>query len=373
VTTPLSAIQTDDPYPYYARLTAERPFGFDSEIGAWVAADAAAVRAAFEAPGLRVRPEGAEVPPPLRGGPAGDLFGELVRMRDDETSARLKRAVAAVLAETDPDRIAETAAAQARRALATGLDYRELAFGVPVATVGALSGIPETDLRRAAELTAAFVRCIPASATAEDHAAATEAAAELRPLLARAALSGEGLAARLAATAAAHRLPASEATANAVGLLSQTYDATAGLVGNTLIALTGHERGEDLEAFVTEVARNDAPVQNTRRFAHRAWTHAGQTVEPGQAVLLLLAAANRDGAVNPRADVFDPAREHPISFTFGAGRHGCPGREVAVRIAAAIVRTAEAEGWRPAHLPEKPRYLPSPNARIPMFDNGSRR
>ncbi|SDE02913.1 cytochrome P450 [Glycomyces harbinensis] len=367
MTTPLSAIQHDDPYPYYAGLTAERPFAFDAEIGAWAAAGAEAVQAAFDAPGLRVRPSGNEVPAPIADTAAGEVFGQLVRMRDDAAAAELKSALVTVLSKTAPEAVAEAARIAAREALERGLDYRELAFGVPVAAVASLSGVPAADVRRSVALTAAFVRCIPASATADDHAAASDAAAELQPLLARAA-EGDGLAARLAETAAAHRVPRRTALANAVGVLSQTYDATAGLVGATLLALGRHERGDDLRAFVEEVARHDAPIQNTRRFAHEPWTHAGQTVDTGQTVLLVLAAANRDPAVNPDPHDFDPARPQPVSFTFGSGRHGCPGRAVAVEIAAAIVAEAEAAGWTPRDLPQRHRYLPSPNARIPVLE-----
>ncbi|GAB3998652.1 hypothetical protein GCM10029992_25040 [Glycomyces albus] len=365
MTTPLSAIQTDDPYPYYARLTDERPFAFDEEIGAWTAADASTVNAAFTGAGLGVRPEGNDVPAPIVGTPAGEVFGDLVRMRDDRAAAELKSALVTALAKTGPADIADAARRRAREALETGLDYGELAFGVPVATVATLCGIAESDTRTAVGLTAAFVRCVPASATPEDYTAAAEAAAELRPLLARAADSGTGLAARLVETALAHRADAAAAVSNAVGLLSQTYDATAGLVGNAFTALSRHDRGPDLRAFVEEVARHDAPIQNTRRFARRTWSHAGQTVEPGQTILLVLAAANRDPAANTDPHAFDPERPHPVSFTFGAGRHGCPGRAVAVEIAAAIIAEAEAAGWTPGDLPERHRYLPSPNARIP--------
>ena len=370
MTTPLNAVRSDDPYPYYAALTAKRPFAFDDEIDSWVAADAEAVQAAFNASELGVRASGDEVPAAITDTPAGEVFGQLVRMRDDEAAAELKTAITTVLTGVTPEAIAEATRRRAREALEDGIDYRALAFGVPVAAVGSLCGIPENDLRRAVELTAAFVRCVPASAGTEDYAAANEAAARLQPLLAAAA-ERDGLAARLVETVATGHVPRRPALANAVGLLSQTYDATAGLVGNTLLGLGRHERGEDLRAFVDEIARHDAPIQNTRRFAHRPWSHGGQSVAAGQKVLLLLAAANRDPDVNPEPDVFDPARRHPVSFTFGSGRHGCPGRAVAIEIAVAIVAEAEAAGWTPRDLPGRNHYLPSPNARIPVLEGGT--
>ncbi len=40
----LAAVTAADPYPFYEELRKRRPFGWDEELGAWVAADAAAVR-----------------------------------------------------------------------------------------------------------------------------------------------------------------------------------------------------------------------------------------------------------------------------------------------------------------------------------------
>ncbi|MFE2246392.1 hypothetical protein ACFXC2_06350, partial [Streptomyces lavendulae] len=80
--TPVEAVRLPDPYPFYARLVAERPFAFDEALGAWVAADAAAVRAVLGSGVLRVRPVAEPVPAGLAGTAAGEVFGQLVRMTD---------------------------------------------------------------------------------------------------------------------------------------------------------------------------------------------------------------------------------------------------------------------------------------------------
>src|SRR5205823_10079544 len=100
--------------------------------------------------------------------------------------------------------------------------------------------------------------------------------------------------------------PQAAAVANRVGFLTQSYEATAGLIGLTLVALARRPelRARDFEAVVREVARHDAPVQNTRRFVARAVTIAGGAVAPGDTVLVVLAAANRDPSANPDPDVF---------------------------------------------------------------------
>lgn len=89
-TNPVEAVRHPDPYPYYARLTAERPFGWDERLQAWVAADAASVTAALSAAELRVRPPGEPVPTGLLGTAAGAVFGDLVRMTDGPDQQRLQ-------------------------------------------------------------------------------------------------------------------------------------------------------------------------------------------------------------------------------------------------------------------------------------------
>src|SRR5262249_27519279 len=104
--------------------------------------------------------------------------------------------------------------------------------------------------------------------------------------------------------------------ANGIGFMTQAYEATAGLIGNTLLALARRpERRERARAepgllpqVVYEVLRHDPPVHNTRRFLAAAGVIAGQAMRAGDAVLVVLAAANRDPAANPDPDRFDPAR-----------------------------------------------------------------
>jgi cytochrome P450 len=164
--------------------------------------------------------------------------------------------------------------------------------------------------------------------------------------------------------------------ANGVGFLSQAYEATAGLIGNTLLALAAQPAlrariGADpllLPAVVREVSRHDAPVQNTRRFVAAAGGVAGGDMAPGDAVLVLLAAANRDPAANPRPHGFDAHLPERRLFTFGVGAHACPGETLAVGIAAAGVAALLDAGLEPKGLPSRLTYRPSANTRIPLFD-----
>jgi cytochrome P450 len=163
--------------------------------------------------------------------------------------------------------------------------------------------------------------------------------------------------------------------ANGIGFMSQAYDATAGLIGNTVLALAEQKEAREfieedeslLVSAISEVLRYDAPVQNTRRYLSADSVIAGQKMREGQGILLILGAANRDPRYNPEPDRFDLFRKHRRSFTFGLGRHACPGSTLAVAIAAAGVRELRRSGVE-FKREQKPRiYRPSVNARIPLF------
>jgi len=376
VLSPIGAVTDPDPYSYYAELVAERPFGYDEGLGLWVAAGAGPVTAALAEPGLRVRPPAQPVPAGIVGTPAGQVFGALVRMTDGPLAQRLKNIVMTALAQAQPQRITEIATDRTARVLkeSPAIPFDRLMFAVPAQVVAAACGLDEDAANGASQLIGDFVQCLPATATAEQQAAAAQAAAALQDLLGPAlASTGDGLLAELVRAATeddwAQRAPL---LANGIGLLSQTYDATAGLIGNTLLALAREgippvARADTLVPFVTEVARHDSPVHNTRRFAAEPVYIAGTAVTPGDSVLVVLAAANRDPEVNPAPAAFRLDRASPAVFTFGAAAHRCPGQVIAVRIASAVVAELLSHGFSPASLPSHVTYRPLPNVRIPVL------
>lgn len=112
--------------------------------------------------------------------------------------------------------------------------------------------------------------------------------------------------------------------------------------------------GEGALALVRDVMRNDAPIQNTRRFVAAATRIGAVDLRPGDTVLLVLAAASRAAGAEGQA------------FGFGHGVHACPGQALATTIAAAaieiLLRRQKLESGQYAW-----RYRPSHNARIPEF------
>ena len=121
-----------------------------------------------------------------------------------------------------------------------------------------------------------------------------------------------------------------------------------------------------LEQVVLETLRFDPPVQNTRRFVARDGVVAGEAMQESDAILVVLAAANRDPAANPDPDRFDPFRKDRRIFTFGAGGHACPGERLATTIAQAGVEALLRAGIDPNASPASSPIVPAANLRIPF-------
>jgi len=335
----------------------------------WVASSAAAVRAVLATPAGRVRPPAEPVPTALVGSPAGEIFRRLVRMNDGAAHGAMKRSVSATLDALDPARVETVSRERARALVAETAPHEDLrrltdfGFRYTAEVVASLLGARRESLAAVAEWTRDFVACLAPGATPDAIERGKAAAAGL--LAAGKKLqSADGLVAEL--TRRAPHDPEA-AVANALGFLSQAYDATTGLIGNSLLALArhGHPNGP-IPAIVREVARHDAPVQNTRRFLAEDAVVAGVPMKAGDAVLVVVAAANRDPAVNPDPAAFDVARSAPVVFTFGAETHACPGGALATAIASAAVTGLLDAGLHLDRLGHVS-YRPSVNARVPLF------
>jgi cytochrome P450 len=366
---PVTAVSQPDPYPYYAELVDRRPSYLDDELNALVLSSAELIRSALAEPALRVRPADQPVPAGIVGTPAGEVFGQLIRMTDGPAQRRLKSIVSSALGTLDETAVRQLAMRTATDLLDRSGSLDDLLFQLPARVVAVLCGLTDGADAEAARLTGDFVQCLPATATAGQQAAAAAAAEQLQKLLAdQPVADSPSLLAELVRTAErADWSDAASLLANAVGLLSQTYDATAALIANTLVAL--HREGipdGDLVRFVREVARHDSPVHNTRRFAAEPVTIGDRQLQQGQSVLMVLAAANRDPAANPDPAEFRPDRSSPTLFTFGSAGHACPGERLALNITAGAVAGWLAAGFEPALL-EAVGYRPSANIRCPRL------
>lgn len=113
---------------------------------------------------------------------------------------------------------------------------------------------------------------------------------------------------------------------------------------------------------VAELVRHTAPVKHTfRRFATEPVEIGGVTVQPGEAVQVVLAAANRDPAEFGCPADLDVTREHNPHLGFGRGAHYCLGASLAL-IEGEVALTALFERFPDVRLAAEPaeiapRYL----------------
>ncbi|RKH62665.1 cytochrome P450 [Corallococcus aberystwythensis] len=344
-TDPYQAVTHPDPYPYYAELRARGGLHRVPGFGPWIAADAATVRAVLTSEHCRVRPKAEPVPAHLVGTAAGALFGRLVRMNDGgpypAVKQTLSRALPEALREVDSESRRQAARLFAKPSLSR---LPETALQFPVFVLGSLLGFPESTLEASVQDVEAYVRSVAGptvssegAARLNERVAACFQTTARTPFTAR-LMEGHG--------AEELRVP------NAVGLLTQAYEATAGLLEATLRAVARWpelrkqlSRGEcTLDDVVQEAVRHESPVQNTRRFTHAAAAVAGQQLEAGATVVVVLAAANRDPLENPQPDAFLPRRVGRQTFTFGLGAHACPGPLLATAMAMAAAEQVLASG-----------------------------
>jgi cytochrome P450 len=377
----VAAVSHRDPYPYYAHLVAERPFFFDEKLSSWVAASADAVTAVLASELCGVRPAHEPVPKSLLGSEAAVVFGNFIRMHDREDRLKQRRALAAALNSIDESKLAAAAERHARSLVGAGGFPPNFAFQLPAYVIADLIGIPADRIPRVSELIEDFVRCL-APGSGHDAIDRGKCAAEVladffRSLLACLdASTSDTLLATIQRELRAVGCDDEEvAVANAIGFLCQAHDATAALTGNGLVALARRREliapavadRKVLRTALAEVIRFDSPVQNTRRYVARPGEIAGTPVKAGDAILVVLAAANRDPKANDRPDHFEIDRANRKSFTFGLGVHACLGESLATTIAVAGIACVLASGMDLAPLATPIRYRPSPNVRTPEF------
>ncbi|WP_248731975.1 cytochrome P450 [Pseudomonas sp. MWU13-2517] len=377
--TPFEAATHADPYVYYSGLRRQNGLLFDADLRLWIASDAEFVEAILGHPDCCVRPLNEPIPPAIARGMAGVIFGRLMRMNEGPPHLCPRMAIEPALASVETENI-EDIVSRVVDILDNPVDnVDELMFTLPVSVIATLIGLPSSRLQEVAKLTRDFVACLSPLSDEIQLGKANAGATRLSELF-TALLSSDDKCSRFLS----HIRSGCEATAwgdhpafiaNLIGLLSQTCEATAGLIGNTLVAL--HRNPDLIEEMqltpmmvadlVAEVARYDSPVQNTRRFVAKRCTIRGRVLEAGDTVLLLLASANRDACANPDPDSFLLNRTQRRTFSFGSGRHECPGQQLALTIASQTILVWLHRQSTPFDRPYRWRYLPSLNGRIPKF------
>ena len=270
---------------------------------------------------------------------------------------RLRRAISAAFTPRHVEQLRASVAAIADETLGMlahqpGADFVPLvALPLPVKVIAGLLGMPRGDYPSFAPVIRSMVELFEPFADAATIARAVAAQDELAGYFAELLASkrrrpGDDLLSRLASAQPDGGLDDTEIIATAILLFAAGFETTTNLLSNGLHALFTHpaqlallrQQPQLAASAVEEFLRFDPPVQLTSRTTMGSCTVAGAGLPPGQTVLVLIAAANRDPMRFTDPDRLDIARDEGPSLTFATGPHFCLGAHLA-RLEAAEVFT----------------------------------
>ena len=295
----------------------------------WVIAGPQDVAAALASAALSVAPAAGQE------GPAAQLIARMARFSDGTEHDRRRDLLVSMLPQVPT--VGAAAGARANdylRRRTAAFDIMPMARQLPAEVLAQALGLPTAAAERAATLTGVLCDAVTPSLPPREgtRSAGDAAAMELTGVVA----DGFGW-------------PDTDRVTAAISILFQAREATAALIGATVLAGRGGTVASAAQR-VDDVLRRDAPVQCTRRTAVRDTSVGAARIPAGAAVWIFVATAEHgDGR---------PA-------TFGSGSHGCPGAAHATAIARQIAAVLAAEGWRPAPG-QRIELERRPNVRVPV-------
>lgn len=341
-----------DPYPLYRSLREREPVMWDPFLHAWV------VTSYAESLTVLLKFSAARTPSPaqLRAiglaelEPIAEVMVRQMLFLDPPAHTRLRGLCAAAFT---PRRVARLAAHI--QEIADGLLDRVAAEGrfdliadfaapLPAIVTAELLGLPVADHQQLKAWSADFAEVLGNFQHNPDRAAGmTRSLAEMIAYF-RSAIRAperrrnEGLIhALLAAEIEGARLTEDEVIANTIVTMVGGQETTTNLIGNGMLTLLRHpaqllelrEHPAIVPSAVEELLRYESPSQHTARLAPEDLALGDKHVRRRDAVIAVMAAANRDPARFPDPDRLDLRRADNRHLAFGWAAHFCFGAPLA--------------------------------------------
>jgi pimeloyl-[acyl-carrier protein] synthase len=141
----------------------------------------------------------------------------------------------------------------------------------------------------------------------------------------------------LTAEVGGDRFTDEEIIANCIVTMVGGQETTTNLIGNGVLTLVRHPAALDrlrrdpslMESAVEELLRFESPSQHTARLAPHDFELGNKLIRKRQAVIAVMAAANRDPQRFPDPDTVDISRPNNRHLAFGWGMHFCFGAPLA--------------------------------------------
>ncbi len=348
-----------DPYPSYAQVREAGPVT-RTPLGLWAVTGHEACSAVLRDQRFGWG-DGATVADHFRTEPDGSVVRPFI-FADPPEHTRIRALVSKAFAARQVDRMRATAERVVRELIETAraeavdgtIDLMSaVAHPLPGRMQNALLDVPAEHASRFDELSGDIARGLdPSFLLAPEEVAKRDGArAELYEYIGelaeqRRAKPGTDLISELVSVEeGGEKLTPHELEVTCTLLLSAGYATTVNLIGNGMFALLNRPDQRDwlradpgrAAAAVEEMLRFDAPVQMIARVALAEAEIAGQTVQPGEQVMLMIGAASHDPAVYDEPDQLRLDRPASRNLGFGLGIHFCVGAPLARLTAQAAV------------------------------------
>ncbi|MFN8584599.1 MAG: cytochrome P450 [Dehalococcoidia bacterium] len=368
-----------NPYPAYASLRASEPVHFSPTLQAWIVTSFADCERVLREPEtfannplLATSPMARQFQQQRREFPLGEV--PTVLNSDAPVHTRLRgivsRAFTPRVIEGMRERIEEITSELLDAApVGEPWDLVEgLALPLPVIVIAELLGVPASDRELFKRWSTAIAdTATNVFSTPESVESTKRASADLIEYLGRVVEERrrspreDVITALVQAEDEGSHLTRDELLAFTVVLLIAGHETTINLIGNGTLALLDepeqarllHEHPELIGEAVEEFLRFDSPVQGLVRVATRDVEVGGRAVHRGDALIVMIGAANRDPAHFVEPDRLDVRREDKRHLAFGLGPHFCLGAPLArleaqVAFRALLTRFASLELAAPA-------------------------
>lgn len=341
-----------NPYPLFHRLRSEVPVHWDSFLHAWIVtryADVLEVLQTFSA-------DRTPTPEQLDGmglsqiSPLAQLMVKQMLFMDAPAHTRLRSLASKAFTPARIQTLKEHIREIVDRLLAAvadkgGMDViADLAEPLPAIVTAEMLGVPVDDHRKLKVWSGNFAEMLGNFQHNPDHAQIMLRTVEEMTAYFRDAIAEqkqrprEGLIhSLLTAEIDGDRLTDEEVVANTIITMVGGQETTTNLIGNGLLTLLRHPdqmeklRGDLtlISSAVEEMLRFESPSQHTARLAPADHELGGQLIRKRQAVIAVMAAANRDPERFPDPDRFDIARQDNRHLAFGYAAHFCFGAPLA--------------------------------------------
>jgi unspecific monooxygenase len=341
-----------NPYPVYAELHARAPVFYWEDYGHWCVAGYAQCNGLFR--DKRLGRENRWGPPLVDDGSDrshlcgfDDVERHSMLEREAPVHTRLRtlvnRSFVSRQVERLRPRITELAT-QLADDLQPGDDLIErFAAPIPVAIIADMLGVPRAMGPQLLDWSHAMVAMYMHGRTKADEVAADQAARDfsnyLRGLIGqRRDDHGDDLLSGLvAARDHGDRLSEDELVSSVILLLNAGHEATVHQTGNAIATVLSvsddpsalFARPDLTAASVEECLRLDPPLHMFTRHVYEPLDLGPVTVQAGDQIGLMLAAANRDPLAFEAPNEFRPERNDQKNMSFGAGVHFCIGAPLA--------------------------------------------